>query len=177
MFSIERERAVQVQENRLLAEGGTRGQDTRRMRGGRGNARSRSDTVPSFSFAPFAQPFSTPLLSRFLHCILVFVARVHRAFSRSRAQLVPISVSVRWRLGEDPRSRPSAHDPRPCGHGVIRPGVLNIWVIVNANRERTPRQRVPIPDFLRPLRVLIAPLPEISLTASPRITRGNWGIN
>lgn len=57
----EGERAAEVQENRLPAEGAegsTRGQDPRRMRGGRGNARSRSDTVPSFSFAPLAEPFS-----------------------------------------------------------------------------------------------------------------------
>lgn len=50
-----------------------------------------------------------------------------------------LPVSHCWRLGEDPRSRPSAHDPRPRGHGVIRSGVLNIWVIVNANREWTSR--------------------------------------
>lgn len=64
-----KERGVEVQENRLLAEGAegsTRGQDTRRMRGGRGNARSRSDSVPSFSFVPFAQPFSAFFPSCFL---------------------------------------------------------------------------------------------------------------
>ena len=150
-----KERGVEVQENRLLAEGAegsTRGQDTRRMRGGRGNARSRSDSVPSFSFAPFAQPFSAFLPSCFLPrvpplLLSSFHARVARVLSLHSPIRLSLSLSLSfslpvshcWRLGEDPRSRPSAHDPRPRGHGVIRSGVLNIWVIVNANREWTSR--------------------------------------
>lgn len=136
-----KERGLEVQENRLLpegAEGSPRGQDSRRMRGGRGNARSRSDSVSPLSLLlHLAQPFSVlphsffvqPSLSSFL---------VTRAHARKEAPLLGpnrSSPSLSRRLAEDPRPRPTAHDPRPRGHGVIPSGVLNIWVIVHANRR------------------------------------------
>ena len=97
-----KERGVEVQENRLLAEGAegsTRGQDTRRMRGGRGNARSRSDSVPSFSFAPFAQPFSAFLPSCFLPrvpplLLSSFHARVARVLSLHSPIRLSLSLSL-----------------------------------------------------------------------------------
>lgn len=125
-----------------ITSGGSRGVHEgpghSRMRGGRGNARSRSDAVPSFSFTPFARPFSPFLLS--LSISLAFSTAPD--FPSSSAIYYCIlsllglrnALSLQRRcLGEDRRSRPSAHDPRPRGHGVIRSGVLNIWVIGVAN--------------------------------------------
>lgn len=113
-------------------QGDATGTEARRMRGGRGNARSCPDN-PSSSLSrrcPDCRPVS-------------LAPRVARSLARSRASSLPSSTALSlsfslslprpfyrrgplspsptpWgRTGEPRRSRPSAHDPRPRGRAFL----------------------------------------------------------
>ena len=146
------------------------------MRGGRGNARSRSDSVPSFSFVPFDQPFSAssfflallslPLSLSFslaLLCLSSFHARVARVLSLlgPNSPSPPSSVSRRG----SPITAERARSKAPRARSYSRPGVLNIWVIGNANKKRERERkdasasayekRVCLPRSTRPIRFTV----------------------
>lgn len=113
-------------------QGDATGTEARRMRGGRGNARSCPDNPsPSLSrrcpdYLRLARPTSRPFPRPFegLRAFLLPPLCPSRSRSRSRARSYrrgPLSPSpTPWgRTGEPRRSRPSAHDPRPRGRAFL----------------------------------------------------------
>lgn len=119
-------------------DGGTR---ARRMRDGRGNARSCPDNpLPSLSCCR-TRSVSVSLAPRLAPArALSFLERTHtlrpsRSLTKGSGHALLLS---RGRTGED--RRPSGHEIQgPGGRArcYIRSGVLSIWVIVNANKDNT----------------------------------------
>lgn len=113
-------------------QGDATGTEARRMRGGRGNARSCPDN-PSSSLSrrcpdrlrlarsasrPFPRPFEG-FEPSFFHRFVPLVLALAPAPALSKGSALSPSPTPWGRTGEPRRSRPSAHDPRPRGRAFL----------------------------------------------------------
>lgn len=132
-------------------QGDATGTEARRMRGGRGNARSCPDN-PSSSLSrrcpdrhrlarsasrPFPRPFEG------LRAFLLPPLCPSRSRSRSRARSIEgvRALSLSDAVGTHRRASPitaeCARSKAPRARVLIRSGVLSIWVIANVNKDNT----------------------------------------
>lgn len=132
-------------------QGDATGTEARRMRGGRGNARSCPDNPPSSlsrrcpdrsrlarsASRPFPRPFDG------LRAFLLPPLCPSRSRSRSRARSIEGVRSLPLqRRGDAPWRAPPitaecARSKAPRARVLIRSGVLSIWVIANVNKDNT----------------------------------------
>lgn len=134
-------------------QGDATGTEARRMRGGRGNARSCPDN-PSSSLSrrcpdrlPSRSLHESPVPSpiRGLRAFLLPPLCPSRSRSRSRSRARSIegvrALSLSDAVGTHRRASPitaeCARSKAPRARVLIRSGVLSIWVIANVNKDNT----------------------------------------
>lgn len=132
-------------------QGDATGTEARRMRGGRGNARSCPDNPSSslsrrcpdrLRLARFHEP-PVPSPVRGLRAFLLPPLCPSRSRSRSRARSIEgvRALSLSDAVGTHRRAAPitaeCARSKAPRARVLIRSGVLSIWVIANVNKDNT----------------------------------------
>lgn len=131
-------------------QGDATGTEARRMRGGRGNARSCPDN-PSSSLSrrcpdylrlarstsrPFPRPFEG-FEPSFFHRFVPLVLALAPAPAPSKGSALSLSNAVGTHRRAPPITAECARSKAPRARVLIRSGVLSIWVIANVNKDNT----------------------------------------
>lgn len=127
-------------------QGDATGTEARRMRGGRGNARSCPDN-PSSSlsrrcpdYLRLARSTSRPFEGfepSFFHRFVPLVLALAPAPAPSKGSALSLSNAVGTHRRAPPITAECARSKAPRARVLIRSGVLSIWVIANVNKDNT----------------------------------------